>query len=57
MSRELKVKSFFEIPLVERDPATALHIEDGMPACVRMDDYDGMRSMTEVLVWAPVRTC
>ena len=49
MSKELKMKSFFEIPLIKGDPATALLIEEGLPECVRMDDYDGMRSMTEVL--------
>jgi hypothetical protein len=48
----LIVKYFSELALVERDPATALAIEDGLPACVRMDDYDGLRGLAEVLAYA-----
>ncbi len=46
------MKSYFELPLVERDPATALVIEDGRADCIRLDDYDGLRSMAEVLAFA-----
>ena len=43
------MKSFYELPLIESGPAMALHIEDGLPACVKMDDYDGPRGMAEIL--------
>jgi len=48
----VKVKSYSDLPLVERDPATALLIEDGRAGCIRLDDYDGLRSMAEVLAYA-----
>lgn len=46
------MKRFCELPLVERDPATALVIEDGRSACIRMDDYEGLRNLAEVLAFA-----
>lgn len=43
------MKCFYELPLIESSPAMALHIEDGLPACVRMNDYEGPRGMSEIL--------
>lgn len=49
---DLKVKNYCELPMVERDPATALVIEDGRVDCIKMDDYEGLRSLAEVLALA-----
>jgi len=43
------MKSFYEIPVLTKDPAFGLLIEDQIPRYVDMDGYDGLRGMAEVL--------
>lgn len=43
------MKSFYDLRLIERNPAHALHIEDGPHPIVNWDGYDGLRGLSEVL--------
>ena len=46
------MKSFYKLPVLTKDPAMGLMVEDGIPEVVDMEGYDGMRGMSEVLSWS-----
>lgn len=46
------MNSFFELELIEFNPAISLLIEDEIPACVDMSGWDGLRGMSAVLAKA-----
>ena len=46
------MKSFYKLPVLTKNPAMGLMVEDGIPEVVDMEGYDGMRGMSEVLSWS-----
>lgn len=46
------MKSFFEQPVLTKDPTLGLMIEDGIPFVEDMTDYDGPRGLAEILSWS-----
>ena len=46
------MKSFFELPVLTKDPSLGLMVEDGIPFVADTTDYEGPRGLAEVLSWS-----